>query len=265
MPRPLLIAIAGAALLAAAPLQAQPESDSEAWNALFRMREALTSLNAYEATIHRTSQVTDGASAETAETTVEFAFAKPNRVRAIFNSPEGQTGVICDGTRLVVWSELIGKVVGREAPATLSELLEATDGLAAEGLLIAGLFFTDQPVSDLTAGFDEVSMLGRASLNGMPCTLVGLGGSLGQRLVIWFDEATQLPIQARLDATAALRGWAAEVNVNTSGLQMLVTETHTAVRVDPPDLTFDASLPAGLEIVPTSPASPEERSGALEL
>jgi outer membrane lipoprotein-sorting protein len=241
-----------------APAAPAPTADAELEATLVRLREGLLELNAYEAVIRRTTEIRRGKATASAEVTIQLALERPNRVSSIYEAPEGRRGVVSDGERLVIWSQPLGEAMVRDAPETLAGILRESLGLAAEGLVIGGLFFSERPLEELTEEFDVVSDLGRMKIEGRVCRLLGLERPMGLRMVLWIDDETGVPRRATLDASATLRDWATALNVNSGGVRLTVTEAHTAVRINPEDLVFEARVPPGLRTVTQFTASGEE-------
>lgn len=244
-------------LLPGVALAQTPEQDPRA--ALIAMGDAIRALRSYEADIERVTEAAEpNASPETVVTRVHLAIARPNRLRSVSTRPEDRMGVVCDGQRLVAWSESLGAGFEQPAPATLAAIDEATDGLAAEGLAIGGMLLAEDPVGALIQDFERIHDLGQSDLEGRRCRLVGLERTNGLRLVLWLDIETWLPVRATVDASATLRDMLSSLNIRSTGTQVTVTETHRAVRVNPSDLVFEAVLPEGVALRASGEAASPE-------
>jgi outer membrane lipoprotein-sorting protein len=203
------------------------------------MGERISQLQSYQARISRVTELAVSAEQERSVTIIELAIQRPNRVSLRSAAPEGRLEVVSDGERLTIWSEESGLMLDTEAPATLPEIFEASEGLAAEGLAIGGLLFTDNPAEAITSEYDVIHDLGRMHLEGELCRLIGLEQRNGLRLILWLDDETLMPRQATLEATATLRDSLTAQGINSQGARATVTETHRDVILDAEDLAFE--------------------------
>jgi outer membrane lipoprotein-sorting protein len=234
--------------LAAVSSPAQiPESDPR--TALVAMGERLMQLQSYQARISRVTELTVSAEVERSETLIDFAIERPNRVALRSAAPEGRMEVVSDGERLAIWSEELGLMLDREAPATLPEIFEVSEGLAAEGLAIGGLLFAEDPAEAITAEYDIIHDLGGMHLEGALCHLIGLEQRDGLKMVLWLDAETLMPRQVTLDATATLRDTLTAQGINSLGARATVIEIHRDVILNAEDLEF--------HLLADTPAEPE--------
>ncbi|MBN1475662.1 DUF2092 domain-containing protein [Candidatus Sumerlaeota bacterium] len=213
-----------------------PESEPRA--ALVEMGARLTQLQSYQARISRVTELAVSAEVERSETVIEFAVERPNRVALRSAAPEGRLEVVSDGERLWVWSEESGMMLDTEAPATLPEIFEATEGLAAEGLAIGGLLFSDDPAEEITAEYNIIHDLGGMHLEGELCHLIGLEQRDGLKMILWLDAETLVPCQVTLDATATLRDSLTAQGINSRWARATVIETHRDVVLNAEGLEF---------------------------
>lgn len=231
--RPPIFTLAlGSLIFIALSASAQPSPEPDWEETLVLMRDHLDALQSYEATVTRSTIVSSEAERVSAEVTIRMAWERPNSVDIEEDNPLTYHRVLSDGEQLYMWRDRESSPEVTAAPATFAEIDAQSGGLASSGMAIGGLFFADDPISDLAEGFDSIHDLGVATLDGIRCHLIGMEQEYGLRMIMWVDTRTWLPIQVVLDATSVYRDTATQINVNSQGARMIITERHRDVQIN---------------------------------
>jgi len=164
---------------------------------LSRTVAAYRQLNSYRDDAVIEIRMTAADAANTHRMPMGLSFERPNKVRVDLN----MLMVICDGTKLYRFLNILGKYTEEAAPANLTSagMMGPMPSTGLGSFIHFKLLMDDDPLAEILRHAAEVSLAPEEAVDGQPCHVVAMRGQSGQfsaRLLI--DRRTHLVRELRL-------------------------------------------------------------------